>query len=777
MSLTDLPDRRKTERDKVNGDRVTELPDVTGMSNAEAAEEYAKAVIRIVPIRVGTKNPGSHLGSGWPARATCDLNTVRDWWGRWPDAGIAMHVGRSLLLVIDVDNPENVPAWLWKLLETAVFRPTTADPTNRRGHYFYRLRPGDRFGGGLGKLKPPKGRGWGEVRCYGGAIVLAPTMHPRAAEGGHYGTGPSEPIPFVPDEIANKLSSAPDVDEHRSLTPGELAENAKQFLRAYSDDREPGALGPILRSFDPTPGGRHGSMWDALCWALREGKAGCFPVKRAIDELRKLWTGAFGDDGRAPHNDEFERMVRDAVAVADHASVEELRTRKGGFTSVETYRIAERAMAPGGRWHSDTLKLWTAPEAAPTGLLKHDDDESSWLPVDIGRARRGDGATAPTILRRSDGASLFYRGKIHSVHGESESGKSWLTQCAAAEVLLDGEPVLYIDFEDEAAAVAERLIRLGVSVEVAENPALFVYVHPEAPPTTDHERKAFDALLSGTYSLAVVDGVTDSMGLFGLSGKDADDVAKWHQILPKALARSTGAAVVCVDHVAKDTHTRGRFALGSQHKIAGLSGAAYLVEMEQPFAVGQAGMANVRVAKDRPGRVRGLAGRWRKGDRTQHIANFRLDSTDADRTLWALDMPENAGRPTETDSAEPNSRGKVLRPMWFMEQVSRYWEETDDAADRTNNKTVKTMCDERKARDKPMHRDQWRNAIKVLADEGYAKSVKGARDSDIFTVVTPYRQHEDPLCDEYSEVAAKRVANSEANLKFAAESDDSEGES
>jgi hypothetical protein len=41
MSLTDLPDRRKTERDKVNGDRVTELPDVTGMSNAEAAEEYA----------------------------------------------------------------------------------------------------------------------------------------------------------------------------------------------------------------------------------------------------------------------------------------------------------------------------------------------------------------------------------------------------------------------------------------------------------------------------------------------------------------------------------------------------------------------------------------------------------------------------------------------------------------------------------------------------------------------------------------------------------------
>jgi hypothetical protein len=96
------------------------------------------------------------------------------------------------------------------------------------------------------------------------------------------------------------------------------------------------------------------------------------------------------------------------------------------------------------------------------------------------------------------------------------------------------------------------------------------------------------------------------MGMFGLSTKDADDVAQWHRVLPKAIARNTQLRS-CVSITSPRTpNTRGRFALGSQHKMAGLSGAAYVVEMEQPFAVGQAGLASVRVGKDRPGLVRGL---------------------------------------------------------------------------------------------------------------------------------------------------------------------------
>lgn len=404
------------------------------------------------------------------------------------------------------------------------------------------------------------------------------------------------------------------------------------------------------------------------------------------------------------------------------------------------------------------------------------EDAPSWALVNIGAARRGVGATPPTILQRSDGACLFYRGKTHSVHGESESGKSWLVQCAAAECLLAGETVLYIDFEDDGGPVGERLILLGVPAEVVDDSTRFAYVHPESPPTTDYERGAFEALLSRNYALAVVDGVTDSMAVFGLSTKDNDDVAQWQRTLPKAIARRTGAAVVCVDHVTKDTQTRNRFALGGQHKMAGLSGAAYLVEMEQPFAVGQAGRASVRVGKDRPGMVRGLGGRWRKGDRTQHVADLFLDSTGANRAEWSLATPSNAGSATEVESGKPAQGKGGFRPTWFMEQISRYWEETDDPEERTNNKTVAAMCRERKEQGKTQHRDHWRRAVKVLVDEGFAKTEPGARESEIHVVIRPYRQIEDPLCDEYSDAGAVGLHNWRHKLSDA-EADEAGAES
>lgn len=516
------------------------------------------------------------------------------------------------------------------------------------------------------------------------------------------------------------------------------------------------------------------AAFDALHEAARMARVGWYPWATARDEIESAARESYTARGGAFDEGEFVRSARRAVAQAMAEPLAELQKRAERRLSQQSGQtLARRALAPGGPWHPDTF--WPSlRNAAPAET--EEDEQPSWAPVDVGAARRGGGSAPPTVLTRSDGARLFYRAKVHSVHGESESGKSWLVQCAAAELLLLGEPVLYVDFEDEAGAVAERLIRLGVPVEIVENPVLFAYVRPEAPPSTKFERAAFEGLLSTPYSLAVVDGVTDSMGMFGLSTKDADDVARWHRELPKAIARSTGAAVVLVDHVSKDTNTRSRFALGSQHKMAGLSGAAYVVEMEQPFAVGQAGTASVRVAKDRPGRVRGLGGRWRKSDRTQHVADLRLDSTDDERTTWALTVPEDAGESTETDNARPAVGKSKTRPTWFMERVSRYWEEADNPGDRSHNKTVKAMCDERKEQGKVQHRDKWRDAIALLEADGYAASVDGPRDSKLYSVVKPYRQHLDPL-SSYSETAAKGVHGWKVKLPSADESAESEAES
>jgi hypothetical protein len=152
------------------------------------------------------KNPGSYIGFGWQNRTTDDLETVREWWKRWPDAGIALHPGPSGFLVFDPDLPDNVPDWLQKHFDTALFRPTD-EIDSKRGHRFFSLAQGQRFGCGLGKLKPPKAEKWGEVKCFGGVVIVGPTEHPRV--GGRYATGPGGNPILVPDEIAEKPMRRP----------------------------------------------------------------------------------------------------------------------------------------------------------------------------------------------------------------------------------------------------------------------------------------------------------------------------------------------------------------------------------------------------------------------------------------------------------------------------------------------------------------------------------------------------------------------------------------
>ena len=132
---------------------------------------------------------------------------MQKWWRQKPNAGIAIHVGGSGCWSLTLKKPENVPLWLWRLLERAVFRRTTTDPANPRGHYSHRLRPGEMFSNGLGGLKLLRKK-WGEVKCYGGGLVLAPgpcTRGPRRGDG--RSTAPTEAIPYRPNKIAAKLNA------------------------------------------------------------------------------------------------------------------------------------------------------------------------------------------------------------------------------------------------------------------------------------------------------------------------------------------------------------------------------------------------------------------------------------------------------------------------------------------------------------------------------------------------------------------------------------------
>jgi hypothetical protein len=266
----------------------------------------------------------------------------------------------------------------------------------------------------------------------------------------------------------------------------------------------------------------------------------------------------------------------------------------------------------------------------------------TWRPVDL--ADLVDGSYAqeqPALLARSDNVHLFYRERVHSLTGEPETGKSWLALLATAERLAASEHVLYVDFETSAPEVVDRLLELGADSEsILQN---FRYVRPDEP------LQSLEPLLGPPPALAVLDGVTEALTVHGLDLRDNTDIAKWLALLPRPLQRA-GAAVVQLDHVTKSRDDRGRWAIGAQHKLAGVD-VAYSLDTVEPFGRGRAGHSRVLVHKDRPGYVRQHA-------RGKVVADLHMATDDGVRL--SLVAPEDR---------------QAFRPTGYMEKVSRACED------------------------------------------------------------------------------------------------------
>jgi AAA domain len=329
---------------------------------------------------------------------------------------------------------------------------------------------------------------------------------------------------------------------------------------------------------------------------------------------------------------------------------------------------------------------------------------SDWEPVDVDAVLRGEQLDpSPSILRRTDAEGLIYPGRIHLVYGEPESAKGWLVLSACREQMDLGEPVLYIDFEDVAPTAIGRLRNLGATDEQIRN--LFTYIRPDTPATPD----IVTNLPGIGATLVVLDGVTEAMTLHGLELKDNADVAKFVELLPRPLAKM-GAAVILVDHVAKDTTGRGRFAIGAQHKLAGIDGAAYSIEVVKPFGRGLSGLARLTVTKDRPGFVRPVSvfGK-RTGD--VHLSSG-TDGAVQVRIEPAADVS-----------------GDGFRPTFLMERVSRFLElQTQPVSQREIEHSVEGNV------------PALRKATDVLVSEGFASRTSGPNRALLHALIKPFRE-------------------------------------
>jgi hypothetical protein len=251
---------------------------------------------------------------------------------------------------------------------------------------------------------------------------------------------------------------------------------------------------------------------------------------------------------------------------------------------------------------------------APTTEADTDSD-SSWLPVDMVEALKGDGPPPATLLKRTDGVPLIYPGRVHWFQGESESLKSWLAVLAAVQALAEGLNVVWVDYEDDPMGVGARMVALGAPRDVITDPTRFAYIQP-TDGLQDHRSGTFlpgsvdlwRVLTGNEWHLVVIDGVTEAMTVEGLSLLDNADIAAWLRVLPKYIVRKTGAAVIAIDHVTKSKESQGRFAIGGQHKLAGTTGATYKIEaltnLSRAISEPITGQSLITIQKDRPGWVR-----------------------------------------------------------------------------------------------------------------------------------------------------------------------------
>lgn len=353
------------------------------------------------------------------------------------------------------------------------------------------------------------------------------------------------------------------------------------------------------------------------------------------------------------------------------------------------------------------LDPWADPDEAQGDELTPGE---TWRAVDLEETLRGlqSGAIQrlrPTVGRLVDGRGLFYPRKVNGVAGASNCGKTWTALLASVQEIEAGRHVVYVDLEDDAAGVLERLLDLGADPAVIL--ARFHYVHPDEPYGESAQKRLTELVEGYCATLVVVDSTGESLALDRARPNDDDDVARWFRRFPSRIA-SMGPAVVVLDHMTK-ADDGGLWPIGSQRKRAAITGAQYIQSTVSGFSKDTAGRAKLVCAKDRHGN-------YRPGQRVADLVVTPQGEHLA--SLWGHETP-----------AAPSSDG---RPVDLMERVSRALE--DAAAPMTANEVNKAVTGGRRA---------VFGALDLLVTEGYANWTARGK-SHLHVSQRPYRVADDP---------------------------------
>lgn len=243
--------------------------------------------------------------------------------------------------------------------------------------------------------------------------------------------------------------------------------------------------------------------------------------------------------------------------------------------------------------------------------------------------------------------ALFYSKRVNLLVGQWGDGKSRLALLVAKEQLELGKQVIYIDLEDDEFSIVERMMKMGVEMEVLIK--RFHYASPTAGPNAEWFEKLKE--LAAQVSYVVIDTVGKALNREGLDGNSDKEFGNWFGRIPDPIARC-GPAVVLLDHPIK-VPGKGRVAAGTNRKMADLKGAAYSVDKVKDWGLGITGYSDVVLIKK---------GQNQPGEIDKAVAELNY----VDGEGFSLDLPQAKDKKESTEDRECKKILTILKQRGAM---------------------------------------------------------------------------------------------------------------
>lgn len=494
---------------------VPELPADCDVLHAALA--YVAAGWYVLPIDPAGKHAGSVLGKRWQDQSSRDPQQVAAWF-IGTNYGLALHVGRSGAVAFDVDHPELLPTVLAEAIAAQVPpHQSTRAAAPGRGHYLFSAAAGS-----VGNAGGDLGTNWGEVRGLNGIIVVQPTPHEKAADGGRYAWVRAGALPGLPNDLAASLRppAAPSV---AAADPA-----VHEFLAALPAGGPCPAVAVVPLTMPET--GRHSVMNERVLRLARLGDQGHRGAFGALAQLRQAFITAVSGDRRGGDTEAANEFLRSlAGAIGGVLAQPTTETDKGCCTpdlpdvSFEwaggeggvgglTGPLATRLLSPA------QVRVLPPPELVVDGLLTMDSE--SWLIAAAGSYK--------TFV------ALDLAGHI-------ALGKPWMGRRVRQG------PVLYL--------LAEGIGGLGKRVRAWEQrngPMDSEHMYFLTVPVQAGEPEQWDALVDLCRQLRPVLVVLDTQARLtvGMKENDNTEMGQWVHAVGR-LRRATGGCVLVVHHLGR----------------------------------------------------------------------------------------------------------------------------------------------------------------------------------------------------------------------------------